>query len=85
MQAREIIDIVYRLVEHGVLKTIDKICSAVKSVFGYLSRRQDIKEKKEAQKKADNAEKQLKDACEKGDVKDLINAAENVGKARKKA
>lgn len=48
MQTSKIIDIIYRLVEHGVLKTIDKICSAVKSVFGYLGRRQDVKEKKEA-------------------------------------
>ena len=79
MQTSKIIDIIYRLVEHGLLKTVDVLCLAVRSIFGYLNRRQDIKEKKETQKAEDKAEKRLKDACEKGDIKDLINAAENVG------
>ena len=60
---QKIIDIISKLVENGLLKTLEAVCSAIKSVFGYLDKKHDAKEKKENEKAEKNAEKQLDDAC----------------------
>ena len=81
---QKIIDIISELVENGLLKILGTVCSAVRSVFEYLNKKHDSEEKKETEKAEKNAEKQLNDACEKGDIKDLIDAAENIGKIKGK-
>ena len=70
--------------EEGWIEIVVKVPKGTKDeeYDGYGRRRQyEISLNEKAEK---NAEKQLDDACQNGDIKDLIDAAENVGKVKGK-
>jgi hypothetical protein len=60
------------------------ILTLIKTFLNWLIGKRTAAEKKEKQEKIENAETKLKDACENGDLGDLIDASINLGKAHKK-
>ena len=75
-------EIVKLLAQKSVVALLSGLVAVAGKVVDYLQGRREDKAREKAEAEAEKAEKKLKDACEKGDVKDLIDAAEGVGKAK---
>jgi len=76
--------IVRELVANGLVPLLSKFLDAVLAVFRYLGRRQDAKDQKKAETAVGKAEKKVDDACDKGGIGDLFDAAAELAKAKKK-
>ena len=58
---------------------LGKIADAVKIVFQFLNKQKKTNEQKAAQKEKQSLEKKLDDACDRGTLKDLLDATAEYG------
>ena len=68
-----------------IFAVIVAVSNAIVALFSFLLAKHNTKHDKEAKKeeKKKEAEKQLKDACNNGNMSQLIDAAKQVGKAKR--
>lgn len=60
------------------------LLTVIKSFFTWLTGKRKAEEKKEKIERIEKAESKLKDACDNGNLANLIDASINLGKERKK-
>lgn len=63
-------------------KNIVSISDTAKEVFKYLNMKMKSEKEKTAAEKLENAENLVDEACDSGSLDDLLNATEELGKAR---
>lgn len=80
----KILDIIYKIAGPHLINALIKIASAVESVSKYLQIRTEAKAENERIKRAEQAEKNLDDACDSGNLRDLINATKKIGNEKLK-
>lgn len=68
-----------------IFAVVVAVSNALVALFTYLIALHNTRHDKQAQKaeKIEKAEKQLDNACDKGSLSDLIDAAKKIGEARK--
>ena len=67
-----IIDFFKNIISNSIVGILASLCSSVDSVFKYLLKRQEIKEKQKKQKEIDENNKDLKDVCDNGTLSELL-------------
>ena len=67
-----IIDFFKNIISNSIVGILASLCSSVDSVFKYLLKRQEIKEKQKKQKEIDKNNKDLKDVCDNGTLSELL-------------
>lgn len=68
----KIINFFKNIISNSIVGILTSLCSSVDSVFKYLLKRQEIKEKQKKQKEIDKNNKDLKDVCDNGTLSELL-------------
>ena len=79
---QKILNTIVKVLGNGVLMTLNRICGTLNNVFAYLKRRLDIQQAEKKEENIKDAEKDIDKACDKGNLSDLLDAAEKLKKAK---
>ena len=72
------------LLERNVISLLYGVVSVVGKIIDYLQCRRKDKAKQQAERDMQKAEKKVDDACDKGGIDDLFDAAEALKRAKQK-